>query len=569
MHDQFGYDDKERIRQALSIEEVVGNYLELRRQGNAFTALCPWHDDKRPSLQINPARQSWKCWVCDIGGDIFSFVMRRENVEFPQAMELLAKMAGIQLTRRSPVRTVSGDPNDKPTLYNAMTWVEKQYHEFLKTSADAQIARDYLAERGINRSAIDAFKIGYVPDEFSWLLDRARSSDYSPEVLHAVGMLKQKENSNGYYDRFRGRVIFPIRDRFDRPIAVGGRIIPEFARQQELKHGDPPAKYINSPETKLFSKSEQLYGLNLMRDAIAKTKHLIVVEGYTDVIAAWIAGIDNVVAVLGTALGLRHIKIIRPFADRVTLVLDGDEAGKRRANEVLELFVSADIDLRILTLPDAADPFDFLMHHGAGEFRKLVAKAVDAIDHKIRVETAGIDLLNDTHMAHKSLENILTTIARSPRQMSSRSDTNLLEHQLLSRLSRIFQIDIEQIKRRLVEKRSTNPVSASPEMSPGNSANLRKLSKIRLTHRDFEIIQLILESPVIFPKVFERITKEDLQDEVASEIYSLMCECHRAGKAPDFQTLMISIEDFDLKSLLNGLDEIAQMKSAGSDVSVE
>ncbi len=567
MHDQSTFDDKERIRQALSIEEVVGNYLELRRQGSAFTALCPWHDDTRPSLQINPVRQSWKCWVCDIGGDIFSFVMRRENIEFPQAMELLANMAGIQLTRRTVGKSKSGDASDKPTLYRAMAWVEQQFHDFLKNSRDAEIARRYLADRGFLDSAVDAFKIGYVPDQYRWLLDRSRSSEFSEEVLQAIGMLTTSENSKGYYDRFRGRVIFPIRDRFNRPIAVGGRIIPELAIQHEQKYGDPPAKYINSPETKLYAKTEQLYGLNLMRDAIAKSKHMIVVEGYTDVIAAWMAGMDNVVAVLGTALGQRHIRIIRPFADRVTLVLDGDDAGKRRANEVLELFVTADVDLRILTLPDGADPFDFLMTHGAGEFRKLVDQAVDAIDHKIQIEITGVDLLADTHRAHQALENILTTIARSPRQMNSRSQTNLREHQLLSRLSRIFLVEIDQLKNRLNDKRRSSGSQLIAEDTTGQPS--KRIGRVRLTDRGFELIQLILESPVIFPIVFEKITITELQDTIASEIYTAMCNCHHAGKLPDFETLMIEIEDLELKNLINQLDESAQLKAQIADADVQ
>ena len=177
---------------------------------------------------------------------------------------------------------------------------------------------------------------------------------------------------------------------------------------------EPPGKYINSRETRLFSKSDTLYGLNLVRDQVAKDRQLTIVEGYTDVIGAWQAGLRNVVACLGTALNEKHIRLVKRFADRITLVLDGDDAGRKRANEILDLFVANDIDLRILTLPEESDPFDFVMQQGATEFQNRVQAANDAIDHKIRVETRGIDLINETHLANQALENILSTVARVP-----------------------------------------------------------------------------------------------------------------------------------------------------------
>jgi len=560
MHEYSAFDDKDRVRQALRIEEVIGNYLELRRQGSGYVALCPWHDDKRPSLQINPSRQSWKCWVCEIGGDIFSFIMQREHVDFRQALEILARMAGIELTRQPRKKTTAGEPNDKPTLYKAMAWVENQYHHFLLDSTEAQPARDYLASRGIQQPAVEAFRIGYVPDDYTWLLNRSQKTEFTPQVLQAVGMLKQSESSETWYDRFRGRVIFPIRDRFDRPIAMGGRVLPQIARQLESKHGNPPAKYINSPETRLYSKSDQFYGLNLMRNAIAKSRHMIVVEGYTDVIALWQAGIDNVVGVLGTALGERHLQLVRPFADRVTLVLDGDAAGQRRAGEVLELFVTADIDLRILTLPDDLDPCDFIQNQGAAEFRDRVDDAPDAIDHKIAAETGSVDLLQDTHQAHRALENILATMATSPRPLQSKTQTSLREQQLLSRLSRMFQVDIQSLNRRLSEMRKGKSRPTRPREDSPPAAN----SRPSLSSRDCELLQTILEAPEIFPTVFENVSIVELSDATASRIFSAMCNCHEAGHPPTFERLMTGLEDVHLKQFLIRLDEATRAKSAES-----
>ena len=224
---------------------------------------------------------------------------------------------------------------------------------------------------------------------------------------------------NHRYARFRGRVMFPIHDIQNRVIAYGGRILPAIAEQQQRDGQQPGAKYINSPETpRLFSKSDNLYGLNIVRSSSQRAGELIVVEGYTDVIAAWQAGLENVVAVLGTALNARHLRLIQRFADRAVLVLDGDQAGVKRANEVLGQFVAANIDLRILTLPDELDPNDYLASHGAGEFRRLVDQAPDALEHKIQLETRGIDLAHDTHRANSALDNILRVLAQVPREKS-------------------------------------------------------------------------------------------------------------------------------------------------------
>ena len=350
-------DIKEQIRQATDIVDLVGGYLPLRRQGRIYVGICPWHDDSRPSLQVNPERQSWKCWVCDVGGDVFNFVMQHERIGFREALEMLADRAGIQLRPASRPETPPGSPHDKKTLYSAMQWAAQQFHQCLLLAPEAEAARRYVEERGLTPESVQRFGLGFSPEGWQWLLDRARAKGFSVQVLEAVGLCAKSPNSGRYYDRFRGRLMFPIRDVQGRTIAFGGRILPGAS-------GDNPAKYINSPETKLFSKSDNLYALDLARERVTKLREIVVVEGYTDVMMAHQVGVDHVVAVLGTALGPRHIQVLRRFAHRVILVLEGDEAGQRRTNEILELFVAAQIDLRILTLPEEFDPCEFLLERG-------------------------------------------------------------------------------------------------------------------------------------------------------------------------------------------------------------
>ena len=278
-------DTKDRIKQANDIVDLVGSYMELRRQGSNYVCHCPWHDDQRPSLQVNPARQSWVCWVCNIRGDVFDFVMRREGVEFVEAMKILAERAGIPWTL-SQRKIEKGSVNDKQTLYQAMSWAEQQFHDFLLQSPAAANPRQYLLDRGFADDSIQQFKLGFCPPSYNWLTDRARESIFSAEILEACDLVG-RSNQGSYYDRFRGRLIFPIRDTMHRAIALGGRLVPGVFEPDK----EPPGKYINSRETRLFSKSDTLYGLNLVRDQVSKDRSLTIVEGYTDVIGAWQAGL--------------------------------------------------------------------------------------------------------------------------------------------------------------------------------------------------------------------------------------------------------------------------------------
>ena len=290
------FDVKDRVKQATDIVDLIGGMIPLTQKGRDYIGLCPWHDDTRPSFTVNPVRQSFVCWVCDIRGDVFEFIKRIDGVEFYDALKMLAERAGIELkTNKAPV--VKGSADDKSTLLKAMAWAEEQYHQCLLMSDTAAPVRDYLIERGITQDSIETFKIGFAPLAYTWLVDRARNTPYGPDILEACGLVLPNQRG-GYYERFRGRVLFPIRDTLERPIAIGGRVVPSLYGEGEQV---PPAKYVNSPETKLFSKSKNLYALNQCRGFIQKAdkKNLVIVEGYTDVIAAWQAGLRNVVAALG------------------------------------------------------------------------------------------------------------------------------------------------------------------------------------------------------------------------------------------------------------------------------
>jgi len=546
-------DFKERIRQATDIVELIGGFLQLRRQGSGYVALCPWHDDTRPSLQVNPKRQSWKCWVCDLGGDVFSFVMQHERIGFREALELLANRAGIPLPTSPQPRTEPGSPNDKPTLYKAAQWAEETFHRCLMRDPVAEQAREYLHQRGITDESVRRFQLGFSPPDWTWLLDRARQV-FSPPVLVAAGLCGRSEQSGRYYDRFRGRVIFPIRDVQGKPIAFGGRVLPSLADTQA-------AKYVNSPETRVFQKNEHLYGLNVARDALAKSREIIVVEGYTDTIMAHQVGVDNVVAVLGTALGENHIRLLRRFADRITLVLDGDEAGQRRTNEILELFVAARVDLQILTLPQNLDPCDFLLQQGGDAFRKLLEDAVDALEHKVRIATQGIDLVRDTHRANQALEDILGTLARAGKLRAEEAgDVRLREYQMLARLARRFGVPDNQLRTRLGELRRRT--ASRPEKKPDDDASASTLHVRDMDPRDVELLEILVMHPEYVGQAIAEVDVGQLHCQPARKIFYTIHWLHDEQRPPDFGNVLTALDDPALKNIWVEVDERAQAKAA-------
>ena len=548
-------DDREQVRQAIDIVDLVGSSLTLRRQGRLFVGLCPWHEDTRPSLQVNPDRQSWKCWVCNVGGDIFSFTMQREGIDFRQALELLADQAGISLNRNAAQRDFQpGDPRDKRNLYQAMLWVEQQYHDFLTNDPEAENARRYLAERDISAESIRRHFLGFAPNQWQWLLDRAKSTPHSPAILEGIGAVANSE-SGRTYDRFKGRIIFPIRDSQARPIALGGRILPDHETERS-------AKYINSPETRLFSKSDQLYALDLARQAASKANRLMVMEGYTDVIMAHQYGIANTVAVLGTALGPRHVQLLKRFVDTVILILDGDDAGQRRTNEILELFIAAEVDLRVLTLPDGMDPCDYLLRQGKEVFLEEANHAVDALEHKVQTVLQGIDTVADTHQAHQALEEILATLAQAPRSESSRNESRrLLEQQILSRLARKFAVGEETLRTRLSEIRTTRP--DSPFKGPRETA-LPPTATVTwkpLDPKEVELLEILILNPDLVATALGKIEIAALPTETGRSLYTLYARVVADGSRPEFGYMLAQMEDPQLKNILVETDETANEKA--------
>jgi len=581
------FDSKERVKQAVDIVDLVGSHIQLRRQGRNYVGLCPWHDDSRPSLQVNPERQSFKCWVCDIGGDVFSFVMKMEGVEFREALEMLADRAGIVIEKPhqrhfSPSgENASGmgeeygeyadgqteaahaaptNAENKRTLLQAMAWAEKQYHQCLLEAPEADAARRYLQERGISAESIERFHLGFSPLERDWILRSVKekgegeASQRRVKILETVGILIRPTEGGTPFDRFRGRLLFSIRDGQGRPVGIGGRVLPELGTNS-------PAKYVNSPETPLFTKSKLLYGLDLARETLRKTRTALVMEGYTDVIVAHQYGFTNAVAVLGTALGESHIRLLKAHADRIVLVLDGDEAGTRRANEVLELFIAQQADLQILTLPEDLDPCDYLHKYGGEAFRTLLAeKAVDALDHAFEVTTRGIDVERDIHGAGQAIERLLGIVAKAPRLSGeTRGDARIQEQKIVQRLAGKFRVDEQDLRRRLAALRRRAATRASTPR-PADAATAQSEGQPPEPPDTWElaVLQLSVAHPECFPAIRDKFGVESITNDSCRRVYETCCRLNGEGVEPSFDRLMLEFDEPAIQSLLVGIDETAQ-----------
>jgi DNA primase len=549
---------KSAIKNRTDIVALVGEYLPLRRVGTKYKALCRWHDDRNPSLEVNPERQSFKCWVCGVGGDVFDFVMKIERVEFPEALRMLADRAGVVLERSSPSAAAPKGPS-KSELYEVNAWAEGVFAAALSVSETGQ---DYLDHRGLSRQSIERFRLGYAPLERGWFLAEARRKGISTELLVAAGLAAVTDSPGSVRERFRGRLIFPIHDERSRAIAFGGRILPDI-EQRLASEGKHVAKYVNSPETLVFHKRTVLFAADLARTACREAGWVAVVEGYTDVIAAHQVGLSNVVGTLGTAFGEDHIGALRRLSDRVVLVYDADPAGQNAADRALEFFLGSDLDLRVLTLPAKLDPCDFLLEEGAEAFRALVEGAADPLTYLIARAVQRFDL-ESVEGSRRAAEWILGLMSRLPSthhlgwEVKQAKALDTLSHRLrvpletLNRLRRQLRRPAGKAKAIEVPARTTSEASldngsvgAAPEAAPVRQSELDRT--------DLELIQIVLGEPETVRWLRGRLDPAALEDAPLGQILQVCFDLQEDDEIPNYANLMVRLDDPAIRSLTASL----------------
>ena len=356
-----------QVRDRVDIAEVVGHHVSLTRAGQNLKGLCPFHQEKSPSFTVSPSRQIFHCFGCGAGGNVFTFLMRITGANFPETVRELGQKFGIDVPDSGPsAGTQAAQASRLEPLNRVVTgWFQQN----LRDGVTGATARGYLASRGIQAGTIDRFEIGCAPAEWDGLIKALSKQGFSQSDLAVAGLTVAREHASGAYDRFRGRVMFPITDLRKRVVGFGGRILGE---------GTP--KYLNSPDTSLFKKGQTLYALDLAREAVARLKTVIVVEGYFDAVALHQAGLTHTVATLGTALTVEHIQVLRRFASKVLLLFDPDQAGVRAALRGLDLFVNSGMGVKVITLPVGEDPDTYVRKEGPEAFARLEAQSPSLLD---------------------------------------------------------------------------------------------------------------------------------------------------------------------------------------------
>jgi DNA primase len=517
------------VKQANDIVDVIGEYLQLRKQGRVYKALCPFHDDHNPSLTVDSTRQSFKCWACGKGGDVITFVMERERVDFLEALHILARRANISLGR--------GDPKQgqqRLQMLDLMKWAEEQYHKFLTEASGAKAAREYLAERKLSIETINRYQLGHAPDDWNWLSPRALKAGWSSELLVTVGLSGQRESDNSLYDRFRDRVIFPVRDVRGRTVGFGGRVLPSSNPPPEIP------KYYNSSATPLFSKSENLYGLDQARAAGEKAGYLAVVEGYTDVLMAHQAAVLPVVATLGTALNVRHIAQLKRFVPRVVLVYDADAGGQGGVDRALELFVSQDVDLAVATLPTGLDPCDFILKEGPDAFRAVLDNAINALDYKLsRAFTP--ERMASIEGRRQALEEILQVLAKAPELPGPGAQVK--RELIVTRISQQAGVKEETVWQRLRELRQTQRPAGEQNLYSREGEAPAEPQQAPAPRVERELLAVLIAEPTLVTRATEEIEPEEITHPGLQRLLKELYRLREAGVLPDVNRLRGMLTD--------------------------
>lgn len=492
---------KEEIRRVADIVEIIGQYVQLKKSGQNLMGLCPFHSEKAPSFTVNSAKQMFHCFGCKKGGDVFAFWMEYHKVSFPQALQDLAQRYHISLPERvwSPAQKKQGELRD--LLYQINEKAADFFHQLLLDSEKGSQGRRYFEQRSFNQELIKGFRLGYAPDQWDGLLNYLKKEGLDNERAVKAGVIIPREGGTGYYDRFRGRVMFPIFNTRQQVAGFGGRVL-----------GDKLPKYINTPESPIFHKGELLYGLDRAHQAIRETDRVVIVEGYTDVLALHSHGFHEAVATLGTALTKDHIRKLKGFAQEAIVVFDADAAGKGAALKSLPLFLNEGFSAKVMVLPEGEDPDSFLRQNGLDAFRALLEKSLPVfdfyLDSKLSPETESIE------QKVAVMKEILPLLA----ELGSEAQRSLYIRRLSGKTSissAVIRAELDNLYHSRKGRRQPTKVG-------------EKLKAVSVKSRaDFDLLNLLVHHPQTMKYLFAHEYKRLLSDPVSIEIADKLHEAFK------------------------------------------
>lgn len=510
--------------QALNdIVDVISGYLPLKRSGRTFKALCPFHQEKTPSFIVHPEKQIFHCFGCSAGGDVVSFVMKYENLTFPEAFRNLAARVNFSLpepSRRSP-EVVS----ESEALYEVYRWAQEYYSENLKDPEKGRAAREYLAKRGFGEEILKEFPLGWATGEWRGLFEFLVRRGAKEAVLYRSGLI-QRSREGHPYDLFRGRLLFPICNLQGKVVAFGGRGL-----------GDETPKYLNSPESAIFRKRRELFGLHLTKRFLSSGEsRILIVEGYFDFLRVYGSGFRNVAATLGTALTEEHVRVLKRFVPEAVVTFDGDQAGEAASLRGLEVFLEGEMSVKVAVLPRGKDPDSLIGEKGPGEFQKVLDHAYDFFDFKWRLLTRRYSPSEPAGLLKISSE-FLETFAKIKNPL-------LLDH-CLRRLAALLGVGEGSLRTRLTElKRKSRPPEADTSSHPVSSSASLSFPEEGI------LISLFLEDPGLWEKGKDLLSPEDFRHPATRQVFQILHESSASARPVAHAQVFSRLAEESMKSFV-------------------
>lgn len=498
----------EDVRAANDIVDIVSEYVRLKRVGQNFIGLCPFHTEKTPSFNVNREKQWYHCFGCSKGGDVFDFVMSMENIEFMEALKVLAERAGIELKLSSDSELSTKEYEEKEKLYMACQLALQYFGKCLRHKKVGLAASEYLRKRGIDTSLTEKFQVGFAPPSWDSLVRYLTRHGVSMDVALRAGLVSQKQDASGFVDRFRNRIMFPIFDSWGRVVGFGGRVL-----------GDDVPKYLNSPETPLFDKGKLLFGLNFSKDAIRRTRRAVLVEGYMDVVACFKHGIDIAVASLGTSLTPYQAKLMLRYADEVFIAYDGDTAGTNATLRGLDILKSAGGTVRVVVMPEQMDPDDLLSSQGRRAFDALMENAPSLIDYKLGLVLKTADM--------SSIQGKVNAVSRAV-EVLAQVDNAVESDEYIKKWAGMFEIAEDPFRLEITKARRKGFVNDESDRfeKSGNNTNVTKVMDIQDINvqrkAEMDLIRAIFKEPRYLENVKSELELEDFTDKSCRKIIDIL-----------------------------------------------
>ena len=527
----FPRDFLERLQSEADIVHIISSYIPLKPSGSNFKALCPFHNEKTPSFTVSPEKQIYHCFGCSAGGGVIGFVRDFERVDFPEAVRILANKTGM------PLPEVKDNKKQQVSRYKVLYDINEaaaDYYHHQLISVDGRKVCEYLDKRGLPEAIVTDFKLGYAPQGWEGLLTNLKKKGFKADDIERAGLILPRRKGDGYYDRFRQRLMFPIFDIRSRVVGFGGRSLSQADEQG--------AKYLNSPQTEIFDKGRLLYGLDKAKSEVSQKSEVIIVEGYMDFLACFQAGICNSAATLGTALTPAHLKTLSRYCQTIVMIYDSDKAGQAAALRGLDLVLEHDLAVRLVSLPTGYDPDSFLTEYGWQALVKKIEDAQNLFDYKISLlkQKYNFTKVEDRAIA---AADMLPTIAKINNQVLKSGYIRKLAEELgVSEGSVLAELN------KLATGRKTSDYKLE---KPECSERVEPLPGLNVLEEN--IISLMLDDPDLVIEVKKNIIAADFKDKRAGLIVSKIFELSAAGIKPSCSKLIAAVDDKKIEQLISGI----------------